>query len=87
MARYGGREYAIGLAKALSPRSNEFVEVTIEYLAHTAKEGVLKPVTHKVESRIMSGLGKSDPVPDASPPSGIPIGDGVYYDDPSQYMQ
>ncbi len=87
MARYGGQEYAIGVARALSPRSNEFVEVTIEYLAHKAKEGVLKPVTHKVESRIMSGLGKSDPVQDASPPAGVPIGDGLYYNDPSQYMQ
>ncbi len=91
MGRYMGREYAIGAARFVrSEGGGEFVEVVAEHLAHHGKETATHAVTHQVHSAIMSGAGGKDapevPEPGA-PQMGVPIGDGLYYQDESQFFQ
>ncbi len=93
MGRYMGREFAIGTARVIeSEGGGEFVEVVAEHLSHHAKEGVTHAVTHQVHSKLMEGAGNNPAIPDPGGPApagaeGTPIGDGLYYNDPAQYMQ
>ena len=82
---YMGKEYVIGTGKLLeSEAGGEFIKL----VADKVKEEVTKPVTHQIHSALVStgDHGSAGAAPEAGAPApvtGIPIGDGLYYDDPA----
>lgn len=88
MGRYMGREFAIGTARLVENEAGkEFVKVVVE---HT-KEKVAHAVTHRVHGKL-TGSGEvavdvpaSEPLPASM--RGVPVGDGLYIDDPASFFQ
>jgi hypothetical protein len=83
MGRYMGREFAIGTARLLeNEASQEFVKVVVEH----GKETVTHAVAHQVHGKLTSHGEVAVEVPSEPLPAsmqGVPVGDGLYMDDPS----
>ncbi len=87
MGRYMGREFAIGTARLVeNEASQEFVKVVVEQ----AKERVAMAAAHKVHKKVNSKGEVPVEVPEEPLPAsmqGVPVGDGLYMDDPSAFFQ
>jgi len=83
MGRYMGKEFAIGTARLVeNEASQEFVKVVVEQ----AKERIAMAGAHQVHKKVNSKGEVPVEVPVEPLPAsmqGIPVGDGLYIDDPS----
>ena len=87
MGRYMGREFAIGTARLVETEAGEeFIKVVVEH----GKETVTHAVAHQVHGKLTShGEVAVEVASEPLPPSmqGVPVGGGLYVDDPSAMFQ